>query len=326
MKVLVLGGTRFAGRAIVEALASGIHDVTCLHRGKTRCELPPGVCEVFGDRNAALPLDLNSHWNAVIDVSGQLPEQLERSCELETDWYLFVSTLSVYTDLSKLGVDEEAPTIEAFDPSDEAAAYGGNKASCERIVLRQFGKRATIVRPGIIVGRWDYTGRFTYWPRRALQGGPFIVPAPRTRPVQFVDVDDLAAFAVRAVAQRRGGTYNVVGPRDAFSMGALIDGCVAAAAERGVCAEPIVLDGDRLIAKGVEPWTDLPMWVADPSYAGLFSASNARAIDAGLEFRPPTQTLRSLIDWIGMPEAVVAARPGLSREREAQILDELQNS
>jgi len=323
MKILVFGGTRFLGRHIVERLASRGDDVTCFHRGRSRCELPPGVREIFGDRNDPLPEALNERWDGVVDVSGQEPAHVQRSCELNAAWYVFISTLNVYADLARDGVEETAATIEAFDPTDEAMAYGGKKAASERIVRDRFGERATVLRPGIIVGRWDYTGRFSYWPRRALRGGRFIVPGPPSRALQLIDARDLAAFAARALSERIGGEYNAVGPRDRFSIGELAETCAAAALERGLGAEPVFVDGEALIACGVEPWTDLPMWIASSPFDGIFSVSNEKAVAAGLEHRAPIESVRSLMDWLVTPEGEAAATPGLSAEREAELLQSL---
>lgn len=318
--ILVLGGTRFVGRHIVERLAAKGFTTTLLHRGQTTCDLPAGVREVFGDRNSSLPEAVARRWDAVIDVSGQRPEQLWRSTEIDAGWYLFISTLNVYAGLSRPGVSEVAPTITEFNSEDEAMAYGGNKASCERLVEARFGERSTILRPGIIVGPWDYTGRFSYWPRRAFHGGTFIVPAPGSRALQFVDARDLASFAVRAIGDGIAGAYNIVGPRAQFTLGELAQTCVEAAKERGVSATPAYVDGEALVAAGVEPWTDIPMWLQEPDFAGMFEVDNRKALSAGLALRPPIETIRSLMDWLSRRESASAATPGLSLEREAEIV------
>jgi len=297
--VLVLGGTRFLGRHIVEALAASGHEVTCFHRGNARCALPAGVREIFGDRNDPLPPELRAQWDAVVDVSGQQPQQVERSRELESARYLFISTLNVYADLSQPGTGEDAATVETYDESDPAAAYGGRKAACERLVLERYDDRATILRPGIIAGVWDYTERLTYWPRHALRGGRFEVPAPPERPLQFIDARDLAAFAVRAIQRKIGGIFNTVAPAEPYSLGEFARACAEAAGERGVRAEPLFVSAETLIARGVEPWTDIPMWLEDSAFAGLFQTSNARALAVGLQPRPPIDTARALMDWIG---------------------------
>jgi 2'-hydroxyisoflavone reductase len=295
-KILVFGGTRFVGRHIVEALVSGGHEAVALHRGETSCALPPGVREIFADRNGPLPSDAHERWDAVIDVSGQRPEQLRRSTELDAGWYLFISTLNVYADLSKPGIDETSPTIAAFDSTDEAMAYGGNKAACERLVQARFADRATIVRPGIIVGPWDYTERFTYWPRRAFRGERLVVPLPRSRPVQFIDARDLAAFVVRAITERLAGAFNAAGPRERFSLAELANTCIAAALEHGIESQIELVDAQTLMASGVTPWTDVPLWIEEPAFAGMFEVDNRKAIAAGLELRPPIEIVRSFMN------------------------------
>lgn len=322
MRVLVFGGTRFVGRHVVETLAAQGHDVTCFHRGQSSCELPSGVREILGDRNETLPGSLRERWDAIVDVSGQRPDQIARSIDLSAGWYLFVSTLNVYADLSKPNVNEASPTIIEFDPGNEAMAYGGNKAACERAVRERFGESATILRPGIIVGRWDYTGRFSYWPRRALRGRPFIVPGPESRRVQFADVRDLAAFAALAITQGTSGVFNVAGPREPLQLGDLARICVTAAAERGVAAGAVPVRSEKLIAAGLEPWTDIPLWLEDPQFAGIFEVSHENAIGAGLKHRSPLDTVRAVMGWLSEPESELATKPGLSEQREAELLQE----
>jgi len=321
MNVLVLGGTRFLGRNIVETLATGGHAVTCFHRGTSPCRLPSGVRELFGNRDEPLPATLDQAWEAVVDVSGQQPAQVARSSELRTQRYAFVSTLNVYADLSRTGVTESDATIESFDPADAAMVYGANKAVCERIVRQRFADSATILRPGIIVGRWDYTGRFSYWPRRVLRGGRFVAPAPPQRPLQFVDARDVAAFVARIIGDGIGGTYNIAGPPAPFTLGELLDTCRVAATRLGApAAEPVYLRGETLREHGVEPWVDLPMWLDDSQYAGLFSIDNARSVAAGCCYAPPFDTVNALMDWLGTPEGEAAPQPGLTPEREAALL------
>ncbi len=265
---------------------------------------------------------MRRRWDAIIDVNGQRPAQLERSVALDAGWYLFISTLNAYADLSRPGIEEDSPTIVEFDPTDEAQAYGGNKAACERIVRERFGERTTIVRPGLIVGAWDYTGRFSYWPQRALRGGRFIVPGPEFRAVQFVDVRDLAAFAALAITREIGGAYNVVGPAAPFSLEGVGRVCVAAAAERGIASEAVPIRSEVLLDAGVQPWIDIPMWLEDPQYAALFEVSCGKAVAAGLEHHSPLETIRALMDWLSRQDSAIAASPGLSTEREAALLQE----
>lgn len=299
MEILVLGGTRFLGRHIVERLAARGHRVTCFHRGLSTCELPGGVSEVLGDRNEPPPSALHRPWQAIVDVSGQLPEQVARTLELPAQWYLFISTLNVYADLSRTGAAESDATVTSFDPSDVAMAYGGRKAACERMVRERFGEGATIMRPGIIVGPWDYTGRFSYWPLRALSGSRFVVPLPRERPVQFVDARDLAAFVADAIERRITGTFNAAGPATPFTLGELVETALRCAQERGVApGKALFIPPERLLAAGVEPWSDLPLWLEEQEFQGIFAVDNRAGLAAGMTYRAPYETVRAVMDWL----------------------------
>jgi len=326
VKVLVLGGTRFLGRHIVEALAARGHEVVAFHRGETRCELPDGVEERFGDRNSDLSAVQEETWDATVDVAAYEPDQVRRALELRTARYLFISTVNVYEDLSKPGISEEWPTIESFDPSEESLIYGGKKAACERLVLERFPESSIILRPGLIVGRWDPTGRFTYWCERMLRGGPYLAPKPQARPVQLVDAADVAHFAERALTHDLFGTYNVVGPRDAITFAEVLDQCARAAARRHAPpAEAVWVDGEFLAHNGVQEWIEMPLWLADPKYAGILQASNAAAIRTGFELRPLGETVDAILEW-------TAAEPGghrvagLSEEREHELLAKLRDA
>lgn len=325
MKVLVLGGTRFLGRHIVEAFAAGGHDVVAFHRGETRCELPVGVEERFGDRNSDLSAVRDTTWDAVVDVAAYEPDQVRRALELRTARYLFISTVNVYEDLSTAGISEDWTTIESFDPSEEALVYGGKKAACERLVLERFADSSIVLRPGLIVGRWDPTGRFTYWCERLLRGGQYLTPKPQARPVQLVDAADVARFAERAVTHDLFGIYNAVGPRDVITFAEVLETCARAAARRHAPpAEAVWVDGAFLTGEGVQEWMEMPLWLADPKYAGILRVNNAAAIRAGFEYRPPGETVDAILDWMAAePEHRVA---GLSGERERELLGKLRDA
>jgi 2'-hydroxyisoflavone reductase len=319
MNVLVLGGTRFVGRHIVEWFVHQGHRIVVFHRGHTPAALPNGVEERLGDREEDLSSLAAETWDAIVDTSGQRADQLERSLLLRTDRYLFVSTLNVYANLSKAGVSEDAPTIQEFDPEDPAASYGGNKAACERLVSQCHPDTSVILRPGLIAGRWDSSGRFTYWCRRLLRGGDVLAPGDPRRRIQFIDAADLAHFAERALSNDITGTFNIVGPAAPTTMAQYLEACAAVATERAAPSSRIVwADEAFLQEQGVQEWTEMPLWVADPEFAGILQVNNAEALAAGLETRPMAQTVRSVLDWLDTdPDAKSL---GCSAAREAELL------
>ncbi|MBV8197426.1 MAG: hypothetical protein JO263_04785 [Candidatus Eremiobacteraeota bacterium] len=320
MIVLVLGGTKFLGRHIVERLAATGHRVVCFHRGRTTAALPGGVEERHGDRDKDFSAVHAEHWDAIVDTSGYRPEQLQRSLDLQTDRYLFVSSVSAYRDLSIAGITEDAPTIEEFDPSDEAAVYGGNKAACERLVIERRGDASTILRPGLIAGRWDFTDRFTYWCERFVRGGTVLAPGPPDRLVQFIDAADIAEFVEHAIVEGIGGTFNVVGPAMPATMQTLLDDCATVADSRNAPPSTVVwTDGAYLKEEGVQEWTELPLWITDPQYAGLLQVSGSKALEAGLRLRPTAQTIETVVDWIARDQRPVN-RAGMTPERELELL------
>lgn len=322
MNVLILGGTRFLGRHIVEALAQRGHRVVCFHRGESVCELPAGVEERRGDRNADLSAVDTERWEAIVDTSGFRPEQLQRSLELRAQRYLFISTVNVYRDLSAPGVTEEAETIEAFDPSDEAQNYGGNKAACERLVVARYPRASIVFRPGLIAGKWDNSGRFTYWCRRLLRGGRVLAPGEPRRLIQLIDAADIARFAEHLLSHERAGVFNLVGPTEPTTMEQLLDEAASAAAEYGAPPASIVwADAAFLHDHGVEPWLEMPLWLNEPQFGGILEASNAKALSGGLQLRPIAETVRSVLDWTESESTHKLV--GLSAEREGELLEKL---
>ncbi|MEP6892202.1 MAG: NAD-dependent epimerase/dehydratase family protein, partial [Gaiellaceae bacterium] len=206
MRLLVLGGTKFLGRAVVDASLATDHEITLFNRGETNAGLYPDVDQVHGDRDGGLGALAGSEWDAIVDTCGYFPRVVRQSAEALAEAvgaYCFVSSVSVYSDLSGV-VDEESPvgtledeTTEEFGADFER--YGPLKALCERVVQETFGERALIVRPGLIVGPYDPSGRFTYWPHRLARGGEVLAPGPPERLAQFIDVRDLAERIVRLV-------------------------------------------------------------------------------------------------------------------------------
>jgi 2'-hydroxyisoflavone reductase len=318
VRLLVLGGTKFLGRAAVEeALARG-HEVTLFNRGETNPELFPEAEKLRGDRTGNLDQLERRQWDAVLDPSGYVPAVVRASAEAlsrSVGHYVFVSSVSVYGSLSGAN-DESAPLAELGDGPDDRLTedysnYGALKALCERAVSDVFGRqRCASVRPGLIVGAHDPTGRFTYWPHRVARGGEVLAPAPPERPVQFVDVKDVGRFLVEAAERVLDGAYNVTRPGIALSE--LLETCRQVT---GSDATFRWVDDDLLTAHEVGEWMELPLWVADPDTAGIHQAVVDRAVEAGLTFRPLAETIRDTLD-----EAVTVDGVGLTPEREAELL------
>src|SRR6266487_2610867 len=215
MRILVLGGTQFLGRHFVEAALRGGHEVTLFNRGRTRPQLFPGAEHRRGDRDGDLRSLAGGKWDAVVDTSGFVPRVVQQSAQLlrsRVGRYLFVSSVSVYADFSRPGVDEDAPVARLEEETEDhrSRAYGALKALCEETVRETYGAHTTIVRPGLIVGPWDPTGRFTYWPVRIADGGRVLAPEPRDAPVQVIDARDLAEWCLHLLERDVEGTFNAV--------------------------------------------------------------------------------------------------------------------
>lgn len=315
MRLLLLGGPRFLGRAVIdEALGRG-HELTLFNRGTTGAELYADVERVVGDRDGALDGLLGRSWDAVVDTSGFLPRIVGESARLLGDaveHYVFVSSISAYASFAE-PVDEDAPLATLSTPGSEdvAADYGALKALCEQVVADAYPGRATSVRAGLIVGPHDPTGRFTYWPHRIARGGDVLVPGPAWRPVQLVDVRDLAAWIVTAAEERIAGVFNATGPA---TMGAVVD---AARRVTGSTARAVEVDDAFLAEQGVGEWMELPLWVDTraPEWRCFLEVDVSRAVAAGLAFRPLEETVAATLEHAAPVEGV-----GLTPERERELL------
>jgi nucleoside-diphosphate-sugar epimerase len=327
MRLLVLGGTVFLGRALTDAALARGHAVTHLNRGRTR-GTDARVETIVRDR-AASPLmegvDTARGWDAAIDTSGYLPQVVRRSVDALRDRvgrYAFVSSISVYRAFDTPGFDEGAELLPAPDPLPERFEmdlYGALKAACERVVLEGFGERALIVRPGLIVGPHDPTDRFTWWPHRAARGGVFAAPGRPERRVQFIDVRDLAEWMIAILERGISGVYQATGPSPAITMGELVDACVRIAANG---ARPQWLPDDFLLRQGVQPWMEMPLWLPedDASHRGFMDADVSRAVAQGLAFRDIESTAADTLAWSRERRGGHAWKAGLPQEREAALL------
>lgn len=314
MKLLLIGGPRFLGRAIVDAALERGHELTVFNRGTTNPELYPEVERIVGDRKGALEGLAGREWDAVVDTCGYLPREVRASAEAlsGSGLYCFVSSISVYAHFRHV-VDENGPIAELGDlPSDEVTeeSYGPLKALCEEAVRDVFGDRALVVRPGLIVGPHDPTGRFTYWPHRIARGGEVLAPAPSDAPTQVIDVRDLADWIVALCERGVGGTFNATHP--GVSWAELLETCrvVTHSDARISWVAP-----EFLVEHEVGPWMELPLWLVDPDAEFADRVDVSRALGAGLTFRPLTETVRATLDDAQTTEAA-----GLRPEREAELL------
>jgi 2'-hydroxyisoflavone reductase len=324
--ILVLGGTNFLGPHVVRAAQARGHVVTLFNRGKTHAELFPDVEKLRGDRDGQLQALRGRAWDAVVDTSGFVPRIVKMSAELlaaEVGQYIFISTISVYQSLAQVGADESAAVEVAPDPTseDSKAYYGALKALCERAAEAAMPGRALSIRPGLIIGPGDPTGRFTHWPSRLRDGGDVLAPGDGTTPVQWIDGRDLGAWIVRCVEQRTVGVMNALGPSPGESMRDVLAAVNAAA---GGNANLVWVDGDFLAAHEVHGWSELPMWLdAKGEEAGFGTMSNRRAVAAGLTQRPIGETARDTLAWLDTQpadERGKLASTGISREKEAAVL------
>ena len=324
MRVLILGGTKFLGRAVAEAALARGHELTLFNRGETNADLFPEAEKLRGDRDGKLTALEGREWDAVIDPSGYVPRVVRASAELLREaapHYTFVSSISVYGQRSRApGFDETAPTEELDDPATEEVMehYGGLKAACERVVEEVFPGRALHVRAGLIVGPNDPTDRFTWWPVRVARGGEVLAPGSPDRVVQFVDVRDLAGWMVRSAEERVAGTFNATGPVPPVTMGELLETCVEVS---GIEAKLTWVPEDVLLANDAGPWMELPLWLpeSDPELAHIMSADVSRAVAAGLTFRPLRETVQDTLAWAG--DSRPFEQTGLDPEKERRLLD-----
>lgn len=314
MKLLVLGGPRFLGRALADAALARDHELTFFNRGRTNADLYPEVERIVGDRAEDVSPLRGRVWDAVIDTCGYLPGVVRASAEALADsgGYCFVSSVSVYADFS-VPADEESPVAELGDlPADEITdeSYGPLKALCEDAVREVFRERALIVRPGLIVGPHDPTGRFTYWPHRVARGGEVLAPGPPERPTQVIDVRDLAEWTVELCERGVGGTFNAIHPGVAFAE--LVEACRRAS---GSAATATWVTDEFLLEHGVGEWMELPLWIADPALAAADRVDVSRALAEGLGFRPLEETARATLELASTTDTA-----GLAPDREAELL------
>lgn len=330
LRLLVLGGTAFAGRHVVEAALDRGFEVTIFNRGQTKPGLFRGVEELIGDRNGDLSALRGRTWDACVDPSAYLPRQVRASAEILKEaigHYTFISSGSVYPlDGPK---SEESPVLplEDLDSEDVTREYGPLKAVCERIAVEEFGEsRVLNVRSGLIVGPWDPTNRFTFWPLRVARGGEVLAPSSPAYQLQFIHARDQAEWILDSAERGRSGRFNCTGPEQPLPLGRFLEACREVS---GSGATFTWVPDDFLVEQEVGPWNEMPLWLA-PGEGTLLDMPNERAIAAGLRFRPIEQTVAETLAWAQSQEEPhapedstgrVRSHGGIDPDKERRVLD-----
>src|SRR6185295_4046166 len=333
MKLLILGGTRFLGRHVVVAAQARGHEVTVFNRGNYATEELGVVESINGDRHTELHKLRGRRWDAVVDTSGHLPRAVRAAAGVlsdAVDRYVFVSSQNAYRDVSVPGIDETYPLrtltgeqleqanrIDTSGQPSYAELYGGLKALCEQAAEEVMPGRVLILRPGLIVGPYDYTDRFTYWPVRVARGGEVLAPGRPERFIQFIDVRDLAEWTISMIERKATGAYNAAGVPNSLTMENLLDECRSVS---GSEAQFTWISEDFLLQENVAAWSELPLWLpeeAAPHLKGFMFVSPDKAINAGQNFRPLRDTIRDTLTTNRTNDNLQA---GLDRDKERALL------
>jgi nucleoside-diphosphate-sugar epimerase len=325
MKLLMLGGTEFVGRAVTEdALARG-WDVTVFHRG--RHEAPQGAVSLHGDRTTddGLKTLADGTWDAVVDTWSGAPSAVRYAARLlegRAGRYVYISSRSVYRFPTPLGLSEEADVVDG-SPDDGDVDYAEAKRGGELAALGVFGEKALLVRAGLILGPYENIGRLPWWLTRIAQGGPVLAPGPRDAGLQYIDVRDLATWTLDAIEQGLDGPYNVVSPPGHTTMGGLLEACIEAT---GSDADLVWTAPEAILDAGIEPWMDLPVWLPPgEAYDTMHRANVQKAVGAGLRCMPVQKTVTDTWEWLQSIGGRAPQRPdrpvvGLDAETEAMVL------
>jgi 2'-hydroxyisoflavone reductase len=329
MNLLVLGGTKFLGRFVVdEALKRG-HEVSIFNRGKTNPNLFPMVEKLCGDRDGEIVSLKGRKWDAIIDTCGYYPRVVKDSATLlsaSCNVYMFVSSISVYKDFSKPGVSEEDDVITIENEQTEeitGETYGALKALCENEVKKAFPEGHVIIRPGLIVGPYDPTDRFTYWLRRIGKGGDVVAPEHPDASIQIIDVRDLASFMLGQLENKSVGTFNVTGPKEVLNLEEFLN----TTKELINPKTSITWIKDEFLTKnGVQYWTDIPLYIPKgKDMDGFLNVNIEKALQAGLTTRPITETIKDTYDWSVSEVPYDQLKAGMKENQEREILTKCVN-
>ncbi|MGP8299987.1 NAD-dependent epimerase/dehydratase family protein [Streptomyces inhibens] len=326
MRLLMLGGTEFVGRAVTEAALARGWQVTVFHRGN---HAPPeGATALHGDRTDAEGLAVleQGEWDAVVDTWTGAPSAVRDSARLlagRARTYAYVSSRSVYEYPAAYGIDEEGPLVAGSADDTEWEDYAAAKRGGELAAIDAFGDRALLVRAGLILGPYENIGRLPWWLGRIARGGPVLAPGPRELGLQYVDARDLAEWTLDAVQAGLGGAYNLVSEAGHATMGDLLESCVKVT---GSDAELRWTAPEDVLAAGIEPWTELPIWLAPGEMRdAIYGANVSKAVAAGLRCRPVAETVADTWAWLRTIGGVAPQRPdrpmvGLAADKEAAAL------
>jgi 2'-hydroxyisoflavone reductase len=323
LKVLILGGTSFLGPYLIQELQQQGHEVTIFTRGNRNVDFPC-VEKLQGDRDGHLESLKGRSWDAIIDTSGHLPRIVRDSSKFlaySTKHYTFISTIGVYRDFYTQNIDESYPVAPLADEKDEEITdktYGALKAACEEIIHHYFPNHCLIIRPGLIVGPLDPTDRFSYWPLHLIEGGEILAPGSPNQPIQFIDVRDLAQWIVTMVEHRATGTYNATGPATPLSFEQLLKTCQQMSTNDSSLTW---VSEDFLIKHQIQDWVELPLWLSyKRTMPGFLNININKALQAGLTFRPLSETLSAIIAWDTTRESR-SEQIGLNRDKERTLLN-----
>ena len=321
MNILLIGGPKFVGRAMIDSALAAGHTITLFNRGQTNADLYPELEKLHGDRDGDLDALRGRTWDAVIDTCGYFPRVVQQSADLLADAverYVFISSISVYSEM-KPGTDENGPLATVDDSTVEeitGETYGGLKVLCEQVVQSVYGERAVISRPGLIVGAHDASFRFPYWVQRVVAGGDILYPADH--PVQIIDVRDLADWTIHLLETGTTGVFNATGPDYRLPFQQMLTGI------QEVAGSDVTLHGagdDFLTEHEVTPWSEFPLWLPGDTYWSEVNVD--RAIGGGLSCRPLRDTVEATLDWLETYAVPQPPPAGMKREREAELLKAL---
>jgi 2'-hydroxyisoflavone reductase len=333
MELLILGGTRFLGRYLVESAQKRDHSVTLFNRGQGNPDLFPDVETLIGDRNGNLEALKHRSWDTVIDTCGFVPRAVKQSAELLSDsvgHYTFISSGSVYTELSRTGIDEDHSVATLSNEQAEEITkgsagpfynehYGALKYLCEQTLEELMPNRAAMIRSGLIVGPHDYTDRFTYWVSKASKGGEVLAPGNPDRQIQFIDVRDLSSWLIRMAEDKVTGVYNATGPDYSLTMGHFLEECKTAC---GSDADFTWVSEEFLHENQVAFWSEMPIWIPNSlNESGFLAVSVRKAINEGLTFRPLAETVKYTLEWESLRSPDVERKAGMKPQRESGLLN-----